>query len=99
MMFADVSVRSFIDRDSEPTAAEIKRCGSLLQQRLMTQKVMAPGSSFFNPSVLEIILQPGGKYWKPGQDCIFSIPASRKASSKECSCSLWVPTPLVKKVF
>lgn len=29
----------------------------------------------------------------------FSMPASRKASSKERSSSLWTPTPLVKKSF
>jgi hypothetical protein len=48
---------------------------------------------------LEIILQRGGNMLDTCTKLHFSIPASRKARSKECNSSLCVPTPFVKKIF
>src|SRR5208337_5605541 len=60
---------------------------------------MAPGVNCFSPCVLEIILQRGGNMLDTCTKLHFSIPASRKARSKECNSSLCVPTPLVKNIF
>jgi hypothetical protein len=60
---------------------------------------MAPGINSFNPCVLEIILQRGGNMLDTCTKLHFSIPASRKARSKECNSSLCVPTPFVKNIF
>jgi hypothetical protein len=60
---------------------------------------MAPGVNNFNPCVLEIILHRGGNILETCTRLHFSIPASRKARSKECNSSLCVPTPFVKNIF
>src|SRR5690606_17842546 len=84
---------------ASPTDEASRRRGSLLQHRLITQYVMAPVCSSFSPCVLEINLQAGGKILDTWTRLHFSIPASRRASSNECSSSLCVPSPLVKNIF
>jgi len=51
------------------------------------------------PFCLETILQCGGTILDTFTRLHFSIPASRNASSKDCSSCLCFPTPLVKKTF
>jgi hypothetical protein len=65
----------------------------------ITQNVIPPGISCFNPSDREICLQFGGNILDTYTRLHFSIPAFLKASSKDARRSLWTPTPLVKKIF
>jgi hypothetical protein len=82
-----------------PIAAEISRFGSLVSLRAITQKVISPGDNSFNPADRVMILQLGGKMLDTYTRLHFSMPALRKATSKDESLSLWTPTPFVKKVF
>jgi hypothetical protein len=45
---------------AHPIDAARNRRGSLLEQRLITQNVMAPGFNSLSPSFLETTRQPGG---------------------------------------
>jgi hypothetical protein len=84
---------------AQPTDAARSLLGSLVQERLITQYVIAPGINSLSPWVLEIILQRGGNILDTCTKLHFSIPASLKARSKECNSSLCVPTPFVKKIL
>jgi len=57
------------------------------------------GLQLFQPCVLDITLQSGGKMLDTCTRLHFSIPASRSDNSKECRSSLWEPTPLVRTFF
>src|SRR4030067_3517041 len=72
---------------------------SSLWHRLMTTKTISPGVRDFRPPSLLMILHLGGKMLDTWTRLYFSIPASRRASSNDVSCSLCRPTPLVKNTF
>src|SRR4030065_1066662 len=73
--------------------------GSSLWHRLMTKKTISPGVKDFRPPSLLMIRHLGGKMLDTRTRLYFSIPASRRASSNNGSCSLCRPTPLVKNTF
>src|SRR3989304_8569440 len=73
--------------------------GSSLWHRPMTAKTISPGVRHFRPPSLLMILLLGGKMLDTWTRLYFSIPASRRASSNDVSCSLCLPTPLVKNTF
>src|SRR3989442_4044714 len=77
----------------------MSRCGSLVERRAMTAKVICPGCSIGSPCLREISLQRGGKMLETVTRLHFSMPASRNANSKLRSSCLCVPTPLVRKIF
>jgi hypothetical protein len=79
----------------EPT----RRDGSLVEVSARTQKVISPAWSFNSPLLRGIIAQPGGKILETRTRLPFSIPASRRESSKLCKRFLWRPAPLVKKQY
>src|ERR1017187_2544497 len=79
--------------------AAMSRCGSLVEMRAITAKVICPGCSNCSPCLREMILQRGGRMRDTVTRLPFPIPASRSASSKLRNSCLCVPTPLVKKIF
>ena len=81
------------------TDADIILCGSFVSLVLITQKTIWPGSSSLTPCALDTILQFGGKILDTLTRLHFSIPAFLRASSRDCSFSLCLPTPFVKKIF
>src|SRR4030042_5727096 len=60
---------------------------------------MAPGRISLIPLAFEMNRQPGGRMLDTCTRLHFSIPASLRASSKECSSSRCLPTPLVKNIL
>src|ERR1039458_1054896 len=65
----------------------------------MTAKTTSPSSRYLRPSLRGIILHCGGKIEETRTRFCDAMPASRRASSKDVSRSLCLPTPLVKKSF
>ena len=66
-----------------PIDAAIKRFGSFVEFLAITVKVICPGFNSFNPSSLLIRLQPGGNMLLTVTRLQISMPAFRKAASKE----------------
>jgi len=82
-----------------PTDDAIWRWGSLVELRDMTTKVISPGWIIVRPFSLGNISHPGGTMLDTATRLHFSIPASRRASSNDWSCSLCLPTPFVRKKY
>jgi len=98
-MFTDITIRCFVGGNGTPDRCRQKPFGSLVQQRLKTQYVMAPGINSLRPESWKSFYSAAEICWIPVPNLHFSIPASRKARSKECNSSLCVPTPFVKNIF
>src|ERR1700734_1336590 len=76
----------------------MRRLGSFVSWRAMTQWTIWPGLMSFSPSFRLISLQCGGKIEETVTRFAFSIPASRSESSNDERRSLWMPAPCVKKI-
>ena len=76
----------------------MRRFGSFVSWRAITQWTICPGMMSFSPSLRLISLQRGGKMELTVTRFAFSIPASRSASSNDDRRSLCTPTPFVKKI-
>src|SRR4030042_3220786 len=72
-------------------------CCSLVAFLAKTTKVISPGCTIFKPCSLETILHPGGTMLETFTRLQYWMPASLSANSKDCSCSLCLPTPFVRK--
>ena len=83
---------------ARPMDAAMRRFGSFVSWRAMTQWTIWPGMMSFSPSLRLISRQCGGKMELTVTRLAFSIPASRSASSNDERRSLCTPTPFVKKM-
>ena len=80
-----------------PIDEAISLCGSFVEFLARTMKVISPGFTIFKPRSLETSLQPGGTMLETFTMLQCCIPAFLKANSKDCNCSLCLPTPFVRK--
>lgn len=70
-----------------------------MEFRARTRKVISPGLSIFNPCSNVMSLHPGDIMLETLTRLRCCIFASLRANSKDCNCSLCLPTPFVRKKY